>query len=350
MAQWLAKPPAGCTDFLSEDVFVWRSRAAAAYSAAFMHRAASLEDLQQHLAAAHVRGERAEVLDLSALRRVLEHTPEDMTVTVETGLTLAALQSQLARCGQWLPIDPPSPERLTLAELLDTDASGSRRFGYGTIREHLLGLKVVLADGRAIKNGGKVVKNVAGYDLCKLFVGARGTLGVIVEASFKLRPLPEAETVVSAPCSSLDAAMALVEAVLDSELTPVVLDLHNLSTPHTPRVTSLVLGFAGTHEDVDWQLAKAAALGVSEPSTLDHEKAFWGDDSRTVPHRRSVLPSRVGETLQELGAVPFVARAGNGVIFYRGGAVPPRAGVPMELIRRVKAAYDPKHVFPELPL
>src|SRR5207248_4275632 len=119
-------------------------------------------------------------------------------------------------------------------DMLNSNISGPRRFGYGSIREHLLGLKVVLADGRLIHCGGKVVKNVAGYDLCKLFVGSRGSLGVLLEATFKVRPLPEVEQFVGARCDSLSAAAALLEAVRDSELTPVVLDLHNLGSGVRP--------------------------------------------------------------------------------------------------------------------
>src|SRR5262249_53895914 len=128
--------------------------------------------------------ERVERVDLRALDRLVEHTPEDLTVTVEAGLTLARLQEALARRGQWLAIDPPNPESLSIGALLSTNASGPRRFGFGTIREHLIGLQVALADGRLVRSGGKVVKNVAGYDLLKLFIGARDSLGFIVEATF----------------------------------------------------------------------------------------------------------------------------------------------------------------------
>ena len=166
--------------------------------------------------------------------------------------TLARLQSELARQRQWLPIDPPRADTLTIEAALATDASGPRRFGCGTIRDYLIGSKVVVADGRVIKSGGKVVKNVAGYDLAKLFVGSHGSLGVIVEATFKLRPLPEAERFVQTPCESLDQVRLRIESVLDSDVTPVVLDLHNLpSTLDARRPTfSLVAGFAGTAEDV----------------------------------------------------------------------------------------------------
>jgi FAD/FMN-containing dehydrogenase len=314
-------------------------------------RPSAVVELAEGLRGFHRRGETLASIDLGALARVLEHTPEDMTVTVETGLTLAALQSHLARNGQWLPIDPPNAATLTIADLLNEDRSGPRRFGHGTIREHLLGLQVVLADGRVIRNGGKVVKNVAGYDLCKLFVGARGTLGVIVEATFKLRPLPEAESFVTAPCASPHQVAQRIEAVLDSELTPIVLDLHHLA-PHASHLAPhLVLGLAGTREEVQWQLSLAATLGIREPAGLDHELRFWSQP--ILPRRLSVLPSRLAETIQALGQVPWVARAGNGVIYHHSTLPPAQAGAVFgkgSLHRRIKDAYDPKHIFPDLSL
>src|SRR5438477_8627578 len=165
-------------------------------------RPATIQQLTEELAGANNRGEQRIAFDLATLNRVIEYNPADMTVTVEAGLTLAALQEQLAKRGQWLPIDPPNPDATTIADMLNSNISGPRRFGYGSIREHLLGLKVVLADGRLIHCGGKVVKNVAGYDLCKLFVGSRSSLGVLLEATFKVRPLPEVEQFVGALCDS----------------------------------------------------------------------------------------------------------------------------------------------------
>jgi FAD/FMN-containing dehydrogenase len=297
------------------------------------------------------RGERVTGFDLAALDRMLQHTPEDMTATVEAGLTLERFQERLAEHGQWLPIDPPQPNRLTIGALLAVNKSGPRRFGYGTIRESLLGLKVALADGRLINAGGKVVKNVAGYDLCKLFVGSRGTLGVIVEATFKLRPLPEAEQFIQATCDSLERAGALIEAVLASELTPVVLDLHRGLTLHAPRSTlHVLLGFVGTREEVDWQLAKARELGLNMPATLQHEQAFWSTDTTAAVHSVSVLPSKLIDTLGSLDDAPFVARAGNGIVYYRGGPAPKKNEMPLELTRRLKQAFDPKAILPELPL
>src|SRR5258708_767443 len=167
---------------------------------------AIVEELTKLLADASARGEKISGFDLSALHRLVEHKAEDMTATVEAGMTLANFQQQVATRGQWLPIDPPNAEQLTIGALLATNVSGPRRFGFGTIRDFVIGLQVVLADGRIIHSGGKVVKNVAGYDLMKLFIGSHGSLGVIVEVTFKLRPIPETEQFLEANCASLDEA------------------------------------------------------------------------------------------------------------------------------------------------
>src|SRR5262249_42814250 len=149
-------------------------------------KATTVAELSKLLASANARGEKIASFDLSALNRLLEHKAEDMTATVEAGSTLTALQRELAKRGQWLPVDPPNAERLSIGALLSTNANGPRRFGFGTARDYLIGMTAVLADGRVIHAGGKVVKNVAGYDLMKLFIGSRGSLGVIVEATFKV--------------------------------------------------------------------------------------------------------------------------------------------------------------------
>ena len=299
--------------------------------------------------------------ELNSLPRILELTPEDMTVTVEAGLALGALQKELAKHRQWLPIDPPHAETTSIHDVLAQNLSGPRRFGCGTIREHLIGMKVVQADGRVIKSGGKVVKNVAGYDLAKLFIGAQGSLGTIIEATFKLRPLPEVERTFCRLAGDLTEVKAVLRAVLESELTPVILDAHRRtekveslalrgeSLPDTARsasgATSVVLGFAGTRMEVEWQLNAARALGFAAEASLDYETAFW--DDLTPAHRLSVLPSRLTECLARLDDRPFVARAGNGMIYFRGEAVAQQMAQPVELMRRVKAAYDPKNLLPE---
>jgi glycolate oxidase FAD binding subunit len=132
------------------------------------------------------------VLSTLGLDRVLEHAAGDMTVTVEAGCTIAALQQHVALRGQRLALDPLWPDRATVGGVLATNDSGPLRHAFGTARDLLLGVTVALPDGTLARAGGKVVKNVAGFDLPKLMVGAYGTLGVITRATFRLHPLPRA--------------------------------------------------------------------------------------------------------------------------------------------------------------
>lgn len=306
----------------------------------------SIAELSHLLACANRQSEKVSSVDLTSLHRLLEHTAEDMTATVEAGMTLAALQNELAKRSQWLPIDPPHSDKLAVGNLLSANVSGPRRFGYGTIGDYLIGMKVVLADGRIISAGGKVVKNVAGYDLAKLFIGGHGSLGVIVEATFKLRPRPETEAFVQTKCESLEKAEELIEAVLNSQITPIVLDLHRLSTLNAQ--FSTILGFAGTNEEVDWQLNKAREIGFNEHVSLDYEKNFWLEKS---PARKiSVLPSKIIEVIRNLNGAPFVARAGDGIVYHRGDFAVPKLNLPIGLMRRLKQEFDPKNILPELPL
>jgi glycolate oxidase FAD binding subunit len=305
---------------------------------------ASLADLSRQLADCHAAKRPVTAVDLAVLATVREYTPEDMTVTVEGGATLATLQATLAARGQWLPIDPPHADRVTIRQLLAENLFGPRRCGFGTIREHLIGLEAVLADGRVTHSGGKVVKNVAGYDLLKLFVGARDSLGIISAATFKLRPLPEQEVIVSATFPSLAAAWAAVQAITESPVTPVMLDLHNLA----PNGTFMVrLGFAGTREEVEWQRTRASDF-LSPSTTPNHEQPFWG--SAAPVHTESVLPAKLPAALAALGPTPFLARAANGIIHHRGVPLPRPASSTTALAQRLKAAFDPHHILPAVPL
>jgi glycolate oxidase FAD binding subunit len=308
------------------------------------------EELLRQIAEASAGAVHIESVDLSAFNRIVEYAPEDMTATAQGGMSLAAFQTELALRKQWLPIDPPNPERVTIGKLLDFNLSGPRRYGYGTIRDYLIGIKVAMADGQIIRAGGKVVKNVAGYDLCKLFVGSRGTLGVILEVTFKLWPLPEKEIFLSQAFDTLAAAQTLFLELLQTPLRPVVLDLHNLESKNT-----IVLGFAGTTEEVDYQQAKAMEMGFDHTTSLNYETAFF---TESMSEKASVLASNAVSYLQQLAPEKFVARLGNGVIYFRNASeqpstterrtAPPRLSEGVQrLTRRVKEAYDPKHIFPE---
>ena len=161
-------------------------------------------------------------LSTRRLARILAHEAADMTVTVEAGATLAAVNAALEPARQRLPLDPPHPEHTTIGAAIATDASGPLRLSQGKVRDLLIGIKVVLADGTLIKGGGRVVKNVAGYDLMKLFTGSFGTLGAVVEATFRLRPRPEREVLFAVPAREIGIAASLALEVLGALAGPVV--------------------------------------------------------------------------------------------------------------------------------
>ena len=165
------------------------------------------------------------VLGLDRLARVIDHQAGDMTVTVEAGCTLAALAKTLATGDQWLPLDPPRADATTVGGLIAANLSGPLRASQGRVRDLLLGIRVVGADGALVAGGGRVVKNVAGYDLPKLHVGALGTLGVIVEATFKVRPRPACEEAVVIAARSVEAAAEAALGVMASEVAPLWLEV-----------------------------------------------------------------------------------------------------------------------------
>lgn len=280
---------------------------------------------------------------------IVAYAPDDLTVSVTADTTLAALQEHLGQRGQWLPVDPPHPEHVTVGEIVDLNLSGPRRYGHGTIREHLLGIRVQLADGRTIKNGGAVVKNAAGYDLCRLFTGARGELGTLLEATFKVQPRPELERFVEACFPTVEAAAEFVEKVDTSALLPVVLDLRRLAAASD---WTVVVGFAGDRETVEWQCAEAARFGALAVAGLDYDARFWAESaSGSWPVQKlSVLPSKLAAAIQGLGAgvTSLVARAGNGVIYHRGGPAAPKPVLPRTLMQQLKDEFDPQHKLPAL--
>jgi glycolate oxidase FAD binding subunit len=169
---------------------------------------------------------RADVLlSLARLNRILEHAWADLTVTVEAGCTIATLQAALAEHGQRLAIDLLWPERATIGGCLAANDSGARRLRYGGLRDLTIGVTLALPDGTLAASGGKVVKNVAGYDLPKLATGSLGTLGVITRATFRLHPLPRASMSLTLRPSDAAETQQLVLAALDSQLAPSALQV-----------------------------------------------------------------------------------------------------------------------------
>jgi glycolate oxidase FAD binding subunit len=157
-------------------------------------------------------------LDLSRLNRVLEHPWQDLTCTVQAGCTWQQLQLTLAKYGQFVALDPLWPGRATVGGILATNDSGALRHRYGSLRDLVIGMTLVLADGTIARSGGRVVKNVAGYDLCKLVTGSFGTLAVITEATFRLHPLPQHSETFTVSSSQAATLAPLMQAIRGSQL------------------------------------------------------------------------------------------------------------------------------------
>ena len=189
------------------------------------------------------------VIETSKLNRVIEHDHANLTATVESGIALADLQKVLAPRRQQAPFDPPFAQRATVGGIVAANLNGPRRSSHGSVRDLIIGMKVVLADGERIKAGGKVVKNVAGYDMCKLFVGSLGTLGVITEITLRMATLAEREATVSA-AGTLPQVLQLVDELSRSPLLPAAMTLTNLAaagaTSKDWHTTILCEGFGET--------------------------------------------------------------------------------------------------------
>jgi glycolate oxidase FAD binding subunit len=282
------------------------------------------------------------VLGLKRLNRLLEHEPGDLTATVQAGMTLGALQRELGTRGQWLSLDPAHADEATLGGIVSSNAAGPRRHLYGACRDLVIGLTVVTAAGTLVKGGGKVVKNVAGYDLPKLFVGAFGTLGVIVEATVKLRPRPDADRMVVARFASLKEAGSAARAVMGSDLLPSALDLVDGETLRAlelggPDGAALLIGVDGIAEQVHWQCTEVERMlrlqGLVDARVLDADArdAAWrargGLGRGAFPEtaavmRWVVLPAQVADVMEQgMGValraglpVALAAHAGVGVV------------------------------------
>ena len=195
------------------------------------------------------------------LARVIEHAPSDQIVAVEAGLPLAALQRHLAPHGQRLALDPPLPERATIGGIVAANAFGPRRTRFGAVRDLVIGITVVRADGVVARGGGKVVKNVAGFDLPRLFCGSLGTLGLVAEVVFRLHPLPEASATVVLAGLSAPTALEVARSALDARLEPVAVVA--LAEGEGFRLALRFEGFApGVADQLDRLVALPAARGA----------------------------------------------------------------------------------------
>jgi glycolate oxidase FAD binding subunit len=241
--------------------------------------------------------ERADlVIDTTRLSRVIEHEAGDLVASVEAGVTLDQLAEILAGAGQRLALDPPATKPTgqagTVGGVLATGVAGPLRLRYGSGRDLLIGLTIVRADGTVARSGGKVVKNVAGYDLGKLFAGSRGTLGLITEATFRLHPIPQAAAYVSTECGSPQACETLLTAALSSEIAPVAAEI---SWPRASAPISLGVAIEGDPAGVAQRATRLTELldteagpgekGSQGPaaSVSDSPPPWWRSGPATQP-------------------------------------------------------------------
>jgi glycolate oxidase FAD binding subunit len=285
----------------------------------------SLEDASRALAAASAEGRRLRIgdsLTTEGLSRILEHEAGDLTCTVEAGVRLSVLQAALGEAGQRLSLDPPGDP--TIGALLAENLSGPLRHRFGAPRDLLLGVTLVLADGTVANAGGKVVKNVAGYDLGRLVCGSRGRLALIARASFRLHPLPRAARTLAAETDSVAGA---VSALRRSQLEPSALDVL-----HPGRVAML---FEGSERAVDSQVATARALvGGQEADVWDESRA------RQAAARDRVRfdPGALAETLAGLDEA--VVRPAAGIAYVPQPTREADDGA-AALVERIREALDP---------
>lgn len=255
------------------------------------------------------------------LDRLVEHAPSDQIVVAEAGMTISALQRVLAAHGQQLALDPPVPDRATVGGVIAANAFGPRRARYGSVRDLIIGVSIVRADGTLARGGGKVVKNVAGFDLPRLLVGSFGTLGLIVSGTFRLHPLPEESATLVLPDRDGKGVRAAVGKLREAQLEPVSV----VATSRGSSRFDLGVRFEGFRAGVRDQSERARSLlapgGSGEARGETAAEAFWRrhDSLRTSGLFRAklaALPSAVEEIAEEVLPPLFSALQDPGFVWY----------------------------------
>jgi glycolate oxidase FAD binding subunit len=229
-------------------------------------------------------------LSLVKLNRVVDYPARDMTVTVEAGVTMRALAELVAKERQRLPVDVPQADQATIGGVIATNWNGPRRYGEGALRDFVIGISAVDGRGLPFKGGGRVVKNVAGYDFCKLLTGSLGTLGVITQATLRLKPIPEQSALVACSVPGGGAAEKLLAGLVTSKTNPTAIEL--LAGPawkNDPALAELlhasaeslylVVGLEGTSAEVEYMVRQLSgewsSLGIAAPLVVGEAGALW---------------------------------------------------------------------------
>ncbi len=316
------------------------------------------------------------VLEVGGLSGVREHSWQDLTATVGAGTTWGEMQRVLRAHGQMVALDPLWPERATVGGILAANDSGAWRLRYGSARDLVIGMTIVLADGTIAKSGGKVVKNVAGYDLHKLMLGAFGTLGVITEVTFRLHPVPVAAEVWSFRSENLDALGSLMMRVLGS-----LLGVHAMQLRTLARNSSLDVELTGGREVLAEHVATLRGLSGGAANFARGETDAFGARERLLQYASSsvlkitMLPSAIAsisavvvrargeavaqasgimmaslpdsvdkEMLQEICSLAKSSGGGTvSVLRGDGGPTLPDASV-FTLMREIKQRFDPERI------
>ena len=274
------------------------------------------------------------VADLSQLNGVVQHNPADLTATVQAGITLSDLQSRLAEHGQFVALDPPLPDRASVGGTLAVGTAGPLKWRFGSPRDLVLGIKTVQSDGTIVNSGGQVVKNVSGYDLVRLNVGALGSLGIIAEVSLRLMPLPRDEATVLAGFDSGRRSLSAGMDIFHSQVMPMALTCFDGFVKKLTGVASVggshfvAVRLGGRPRTVQRELSECASSmrgnGAVSVETLTQGDAIalwrrladfgWEEDNApTIGGRAVVLPTRVADVADaileadaSLGLVPTI--------------------------------------------
>jgi glycolate oxidase FAD binding subunit len=277
-------------------------------------------------------------VDLRGLDRVIDYPARDMTITVQAGIPIASLRDVLRAEGQQLPVDVPLPDRATLGGAVATNVSGPRRFGHGTLRDYVIGIGIVNNRGEEVKGGGRVVKNVAGYDLMKLYTGSLGTLGVITHLTLKVKPLPESVSAIATPCPP-ELLDTVLNRVLPATATrPTMIGVANPSAAGLlgSRAAGylVVVGYEEKATTVAWQVSRLSQELPAELRATDSEFQGdlatglfqrWADFPLDPPggltFKANVVPAATAEFFRKAdGVTPrpaLIAHAGNGIVIGR---------------------------------
>jgi glycolate oxidase FAD binding subunit len=291
------------------------------------------------------------VLSTRRLNRITDCDVDNLTLSVESGITLSEVQKRLAREGRgyFLPLDPPFTNKATLGGIVAANSSGPKRFLYGTARDLIIGMKSVFPNGDIVVSGGKTVKNVSGYDMCKLLIGSLGTLGIIGEMTFKLLPLHEKEATLLIPFPSIEEANGFAQEITHSQLMPASVEIlnptavkkikHPISMPLTGSYL-VAIGLEGVVESIDRQISQMGEMGKKhgafEVVPLNSEKhhAFWiairdfpKSLSKNFPNlislKSNFLISKCGEIFKNYEKIAkglgmdcaFISHSGNGILY-----------------------------------